>query len=64
MSSSPTNPRSAIAPSPAARPLGLDLLQLIGQLLGEWVHFTRTSRDPFQLPHTHALSTYRPGDGS
>ncbi|WP_030977658.1 hypothetical protein [Streptomyces sp. NRRL S-1824] len=64
MSSSPTNPRSAIAPSPAARPLGLDLLQLLDQLLGEWLYFTRTSRDPLQLPHTHAPPTYRPGDGS
>ncbi|MFI6339913.1 hypothetical protein [Streptomyces sp. NPDC050535] len=48
-------------------PLGLDLRQLLGQLLGERVQFIPASRDPLQLQHPHALpalSRHRPGQGS
>ncbi|MBA2810225.1 hypothetical protein E0500_023220 [Streptomyces sp. KM273126] len=39
-------------------PLGLDLLQLLGQLRSELVQFAQPSRDPLQLPHPHALPSF------
>ncbi|WP_329449847.1 hypothetical protein OG894_03380 [Streptomyces sp. NBC_01724] len=46
-------------------PLGLELLQLLGQLLGEYFQFTPASRDPLQLLHPpRALLAHRPGHGS
>lgn len=41
-------------------PLGLDLLQLFGQLHGQRVQFTPASRDPLQLLHAHALPATSP----
>jgi hypothetical protein len=48
-------------------PLDLDLLKLLGQLLGEGVQFAPASSDPLLLLHpgpSRALVTCRPADGA
>nr|WP_245695282.1 hypothetical protein [Streptomyces antibioticus] len=48
-------------------PLDLDLLKLLGQLLGEGVQFAPTSGDPLPLLHpgpSRDLVACRPADGS
>ncbi|MFC5959816.1 hypothetical protein ACFP51_37110 [Streptomyces pratens] len=59
--------REALVRDQQFLPFGLDLLQLLGQLLGKRIQFAAASRDPLQPPHNHTLPrfpAYRPGDGS